>query len=57
LSSETIYQLQCYEISGKLLNWIKKTFQNHTQTVKVEGARSNVKPVLSGIGHSDKLHA
>jgi len=43
-------KLQCYGISGNTLQWIKNFLIGRTQVVKVENDRSNIAPVLSGIG-------
>jgi len=48
-------KLECYGIFGKLPNWITNFLVNRTQVIKVERARSNVKPVLSGIGQDTCL--
>ena len=48
-------QLRCYGISGNVLEWIKSFLSDRTQVVKVENARSNAMPVLSGIGQGTCL--
>jgi len=43
-------KLQPYGIFGNTLQWIKNFLTGHTQLVKVENDRSNIAPVLPGIG-------
>ena len=48
-------KLRCYGISGNVLEWIKSFLSDRTQVVKVENARSNAMPVLSGLGQGTCL--
>ena len=42
-------KLEAYGIDGPILNWIKEYLSGRTQVVVVNGERSNVAPVISGI--------
>ena len=48
-------KLEAYGITGKLLNWIKAFLVGRTQSVKVNGAESETKSVLSGIPQGSVL--
>ena len=44
-----IHKLQCYGISGKLLNWIKEFLRCRTQCVVINGVHSYKSEVISGV--------
>ena len=44
-----IHKLRSYGINGNLLAWIKDYLTHRTQSVILEGVKSNKKPVLSGV--------
>ena len=48
-------KLESYGIKGKLLKWIEGFLKDRYQTVKVNGAESNISEVLSGIPQGSVL--
>lgn len=42
-------KLKCYGIKGKMFKWIKEFLTNRVQTVVVEGKKSHLEEVLSGV--------
>lgn len=48
-------KLKAYGIGGQILNWIQSFLQGRTQTVKVNGVKSDAAAVLSGIPQGSVL--
>ena len=44
-----LHKLQCYGITGKLLNWIKSFLSDRSQCVAINGVHSYTSDVISGV--------
>jgi len=53
--TKLLYKLECYDISGHILYWIRDFLSNRTQRVKVGSSLSSYSPVCSGVPQGSVL--